>query len=115
MKKIAIITGATGGIGQEFVRQILRYDLDEVWAVGRSETKLKEICHTYGERIITVVADLSEISGIEKIERIFNYKFPFEYISRFEELLSKKERITEFFKEYNKFICAYIINKVNEY
>lgn len=40
--------------------------------------------------------------NIEKIERIFNYKFPFEYISRFEELLSKKERITEFFKEYNK-------------
>lgn len=76
MKKIAIITGATGGIGQEFVRQILRYDLDEVWAVGRSETKLKEICHTYGERIITVVADLSEISGIEKIERMLSEQKP---------------------------------------
>ncbi|MBE5931745.1 MAG: SDR family NAD(P)-dependent oxidoreductase [Lachnospiraceae bacterium] len=76
MNKIAIITGATGGIGQEFVRQILRYDLDEVWAVGRSETKLKEICHTYGERIITVVADLSEISGIEKIERMLSEQKP---------------------------------------
>lgn len=76
MKKIAIITGATGGIGQEFVRQILRYDLDEVWAVGRSETKLKELCHTYGERIITVVADLSEISGIEKIERMLSEQKP---------------------------------------
>ncbi len=39
--------------------------------------------------------------GIEKIERIFNYKFPFEYISRFSELLEKKERITEFFSEYD--------------
>ena len=38
--------------------------------------------------------------GIEKIERIFNYKFPFEYISRFHELLEKKERITSFFNEY---------------
>ena len=38
--------------------------------------------------------------GIEKIERIFNYKFPFEYISRFSELLEKKERISTFFKEY---------------
>ncbi len=37
---------------------------------------------------------------IEKIERIFNFKFPFEYISRFPLLLEKKERISEFFKEY---------------
>ena len=37
---------------------------------------------------------------IEKIERIFNYKFPFEYISRFSGILEKKERISEFFKEY---------------
>ncbi len=38
-------------------------------------------------------------SGIERIERIFNYKFPFEYISRFSSLIEKKGRITEFFKE----------------
>ena len=38
--------------------------------------------------------------GIEKIERIFNFKFPFEYVSRFPALLEKKERISEFFKEY---------------
>ncbi len=37
---------------------------------------------------------------IEKIERIFNFKFPFEYISRFPLLLEKKERISDFFKEY---------------
>ena len=39
--------------------------------------------------------------GIEKIERIFNYKFPFEYISRFSGLLEKKERISTFFSEYD--------------
>lgn len=39
--------------------------------------------------------------GIEKIERIFNYKFPFEYISRFPLLLEKKERISTFFSEYS--------------
>ncbi len=36
--------------------------------------------------------------GIEKIERIFNYKFPFEYISRFDGIKNKKKEITEFFK-----------------
>ena len=76
MKKIAIITGATGGIGSEFVRQILRYDLDEVWAIGRNEMKLKELCNTYGEKIIAVTADLSEISGIEIIERMLSEQNP---------------------------------------
>ncbi len=76
MKRVAIITGATGGIGSEFVRQILRYDLDEVWAIGRNETKLKELCNTYGEKIIAVTADLSEISGIERIERMLSEQKP---------------------------------------
>lgn len=38
--------------------------------------------------------------GIEKIERIFNYKFPFEYISRFSGILEKKDGISRFFSEY---------------
>ena len=38
--------------------------------------------------------------AIDKIERIFNYKFPFEYISRFDSLLQKKEGITSFFAQY---------------
>ncbi len=39
--------------------------------------------------------------NIDKIERIFNYKFPFEYISRFDSLLQKKEGITTFLEQYN--------------
>ena len=35
MKKIAVITGASGGLGKEFVRQIIN-DVDEVWAIGRN-------------------------------------------------------------------------------
>ena len=38
--------------------------------------------------------------GIDKIERIFNYKFPFEYISRFDLLIEKKQQIDKFFSEY---------------
>ena len=76
MKRIAIITGATGGIGREFVRQVSGYELDEIWAIGRNEVKLKELSDTYGERIITVATDLSEISGIEKIERMLSEQKP---------------------------------------
>ena len=36
------------------------------------------------------------------LERIFNFKYPYEYISRFDELLERKARIRSFYGEYNK-------------
>ncbi|MBR2875719.1 MAG: coproporphyrinogen dehydrogenase HemZ [Clostridia bacterium] len=45
------------------------------------------------------VIKLKEPDG-KYIERIFNFKFPFEYVSRFSELIERKRRINEFFKEY---------------
>ncbi len=36
------------------------------------------------------------------IERIFNFKYPYEYISRFDELLQRKERVKTFYSEYNE-------------
>lgn len=45
------------------------------------------------------VIKLKEPDG-KHIERIFNFKFPFEYVSRFSELIERKDRINTFFKEY---------------
>ncbi|MDO4460639.1 MAG: hypothetical protein Q4C42_11285 [Clostridia bacterium] len=33
-KEIAIITGATGGLGREFTRQLIE-EVDEIWAIDR--------------------------------------------------------------------------------
>ena len=42
MADIAIITGATGGIGMEFVKAVHLMDgIDEISAVGRNKEKLK--------------------------------------------------------------------------
>ena len=43
--KIAIVTGASSGMGKEFVRQIERFyrELDEIWVIARSEKKLEEL------------------------------------------------------------------------
>lgn len=35
-----------------------------------------------------------------KIERLFNYKFPYEYISRYEKMIEKKNKIYEFYNHY---------------
>ena len=32
-----------------------------------------------------------------RIERIFNFKYPYEYVSRFDELLARKARIASFY------------------
>ena len=35
-----------------------------------------------------------------QIERIFNYKYPYEYISRFDEMTDRKKRVEEFYLEH---------------
>ncbi|MBR3246997.1 MAG: SDR family NAD(P)-dependent oxidoreductase [Clostridiales bacterium] len=60
---IAIITGATGDIGEEFVKKLIN-EVDSVWAVGRNESKLAALKDTYGEKIVPVKADLSDKEDI---------------------------------------------------
>lgn len=46
------------------------------------------------------VTKLREPNG-DYIERIFNFKYPYEYISRFNEMISRKEQIGEFYDKYS--------------
>ena len=47
--KIAIVTGASSGMGKEFVRQIERFykELDEIWVIARSEMKHGKVWKNY--------------------------------------------------------------------
>ena len=36
MSKIAILTGATGGLGKAFIKELIKEDIDRIWAVGRN-------------------------------------------------------------------------------
>ena len=68
MSRIAIITGATGGLGMEFTRVINSYEnIDEIWAVGRNGEKLDKLNTSY-EKVVPVCADLSD-DGIEIITK----------------------------------------------
>lgn len=59
MKKIAIITGATGGIGQKFVSELTKEPLDEIWVVGRNEQRLNKLQDAFGEKIKPFCKDLT--------------------------------------------------------
>ncbi|MEG6571445.1 coproporphyrinogen dehydrogenase HemZ [[Clostridium] cellulosi] len=37
----------------------------------------------------------------DKIERVFNFKYPYEYIGRFSEILDRKKKVKEFYASYN--------------
>ena len=48
----------------------------------------------------SAVTKLREPYG-KTIERIFNYKYPYEYISGFDELMARKAKISEFYNRYS--------------
>ena len=48
----------------------------------------------------SAVTKLREPKG-DYIERIYNYKYPYEYISRFDELIEKKKGISDFYEKYS--------------
>ena len=60
--KIAIVTGASSGMGKEFVRQIERFyrELDEIWVIARSEKKLEEIKKSHKTYIRIFAGDMEE-------------------------------------------------------
>ena len=45
MKKIIVVSGASSGMGKEFLIQILEKEknIDEIWAIARREDRLKEL------------------------------------------------------------------------
>lgn len=64
MKKIAIVTGASGGMGQVFVRELAKETLDEIWIIGRNEQRLFALKNEFGERIMPVCKDLTKNEDI---------------------------------------------------
>lgn len=65
-KKIAIITGASSGLGKEFVEQLLaNKEIDEIWAIARNEERLKQLQSDSGDRVKVFSIDLSDIALIE--------------------------------------------------
>lgn len=50
MKKIAMVTGASGGMGQIFVRELMKETLDEIWVIGRNQGRLLALKEEFGEK-----------------------------------------------------------------
>ena len=71
--KIAVVTGASSGLGKEFARQIphLYKKLDEIWVVARRENRLKILAERMEERerisVRIFAGDLAKDSVYERL------------------------------------------------
>ncbi len=76
MKKIAIITGASGGIGKAFVRELANEPLDEIWVIGRNGERLLQLKKEFGQKIIPLCKDLTETDDLISISNFLKEKPP---------------------------------------
>src|SRR5574344_1115720 len=72
-KNIAIITGASSGLGKEFVKLLVkRNDLDHIWCIARNKEKLQELVTEYGSIINPISMDLSNLENIKTLPKILS-------------------------------------------
>lgn len=64
--KIAIVTGASSGLGKEFARQISKkYQMiDEIWIIARREDRLRELSRQLKKKVRILPLDLDTDSDI---------------------------------------------------
>ena len=73
---VAIITGASGGIGSEFARQLNKMlGIDEFWFIARREDRMLRLRDELGVKAKIISADLTTSDGIDKVrEALVNEK-----------------------------------------
>jgi short-subunit dehydrogenase len=77
MSKIAIITGASSGLGVEYYKAIQNEALDEIWIIARRENKLHEIAEQLGKIKTRVIPmDITLDSSIAQLKEMLESEKP---------------------------------------
>lgn len=78
MKNIAIVTGASSGMGREFVLQIAgKYKkLDEIWAIARSEERLQQLQGEASIPVRILPMDLTMGENLKKLMALLAVENP---------------------------------------
>ena len=75
--KIAIVTGASSGMGREFVRQLHSYvEVDAIWAIARREANLEALKAETPIPVRSVVLDLMKTESFSAFARLLEEEKP---------------------------------------
>lgn len=76
-KKIAIVTGASSGLGKEYVRQISEKEtLDEIWIIARRADRLHELSSTIDTPVKAIPLDLTKGESFVTLKSILEEEKP---------------------------------------
>ena len=74
---IAIVTGASSGMGREFVKQLTGYvTVDEIWVIARRKSALESLAEECAVKIRPVVLDLCGESSFAEMEALLATEKP---------------------------------------
>ncbi|MBQ8994978.1 MAG: SDR family NAD(P)-dependent oxidoreductase, partial [Oscillospiraceae bacterium] len=73
---IAIVTGASSGFGQEFVRQFDDRGYDEIWVIARRLERLEALKDELSTKIRPISLDLSDPSSITLLKNMLDQEKP---------------------------------------
>ena len=75
--RIAIVTGASSGMGREFVLQLPQYvQVDEIWAIARRENALESLKQESSVPIRPISLDLLQQSSFDAFSKILEEEKP---------------------------------------
>ena len=75
--KIAVITGASSGMGREFVIQLCQEkQFDEVWVIARRTERLESLRDEVNTKIRPISLDLTKEESIREYQRLLEEEKP---------------------------------------
>ena len=74
--KIAVITGASSGIGREFVYEIDKEEIDEIWVIARRKERLNALKEKCRHAVRPIALDLSDDGSFAEYRKILETEQP---------------------------------------
>ncbi|MEE1357312.1 MAG: SDR family NAD(P)-dependent oxidoreductase, partial [Clostridia bacterium] len=77
MKKIAVVTGASSGMGRDFVRLIEKYEsFDEIWAIARRIDRLESLSDECSIPVRAIPLDLTKEDSFAAYKEMLKQQEP---------------------------------------